>query len=340
MSSHLLNLSVAAVLWLAMITYAVLAGADFGGGVWDLLATGPRAREQRRAVSAAMGPVWEANHVWLIFMITGLFTAFPVVFSRLAIGLYLPFTLILFGIVLRGAAFAFRAHGAGEDGQPSAWGTAFGIASAITPLLLGACAGAVASSNVPSGAAPAALFAAWLTPFTLTCGALALAICAGLAASYLAVEQERVSKELADDFRRRALGAGGAALVFAVLALVTGIQAAPSLIRGLFGPALPLAMLAFVAAAIAAGAMLRRRYLLARTAAVGQVVLILLAWAAAQYPVILPPDLTLDGTASPPESMGLLLGTFVAGALLLVPSLILLFRVFKGRNPAATTAAT
>ncbi|MEA2684575.1 MAG: cytochrome bd ubiquinol oxidase subunit [Chloroflexota bacterium] len=340
MSAHALNLSVAAVLWLAMITYAVLAGADFGGGVWDLLATGPRARDQRRAVSVAMGPVWEANHVWLIFMITGLFTAFPVVFSRLAVGLYLPFTLILFGIVLRGAAFAFRAHGAGEDGQPSAWGTAFGIASAITPFLLGACAGSVASSRVPAEAGPAALFAVWVTPFTLTCGALALAICAGLAAAYLAVEQEAVSQDLAEDFRRRALGAGAAALVFAVLALVTGLGAAPGLIRGLLAQALPLTALAFAAAAVAAAAMLRRRYLLARTAAVAQVALVLLAWAAAQYPVILPPDLTLDGTASPPESMALLLGTFVVGALLLVPSLILLFRVFKGRNPAAGRAVT
>ena len=337
MSPHALNLSVAAVLWMAMITYAVLAGADFGGGVWDLLATGPRAHEQRRAVSAAMGPVWEANHVWLIFMITGLFTAFPAVFGRLAVGLYLPFTLILFGIVLRGAAFAFRAYSAREDGRPSAWGTAFGIASTMTPFLLGACAGAVASSRVPAGAAPAALFAAWITPFTLTCGALALAICAGLAASYLCVEQHRLREDLAEDFRRRALGAGGAALVFAVLALVTGLGVAPGLVRGLFAQALPLTALAFVAAALAAGAMLRRQYLLARAAAVAQVAVTMLAWAAAQYLVILPPDLTLDATASPPESMGLLLATFVAGAVLLVPSLILLFRVFKDDRSLSRT---
>ncbi|GAC1330035.1 MAG: cytochrome d ubiquinol oxidase subunit II [Candidatus Dormibacteria bacterium] len=335
MSTHALNLTVAGVLWMAMITYAVLAGADFGGGVWDLIATGGRARAQRRSVSVAMGPVWEANHVWLIFMITGLFTAFPVVFSRLAVGLYLPFTLILFGIVLRGAAFAFRAHGAGEDGQPSAWGTAFGIASAITPFLLGACAGAVAAGTVPSGTGPAALFQPWISPFTVTCGALALAICAGLAASYLAVEQAPVSRDLAGDFRRRALGAGAAALVLAILALATGLGAAPGLIRGLFGQALPLTVLAFVAAAVAGGAMFGGRYRLARAAAVGQVALILLAWAVAQYPVILPPDLTLDGTASAPESMALLLATFVVGAAVLVPSLVLLFRVFKGRNPAA-----
>jgi cytochrome d ubiquinol oxidase subunit II len=337
MSPHALNLTVAAVLWLAMIIYAVLAGADFGGGVWDLVATGSRARAQRRAVSSAMGPVWEANHVWLIFMITGLFTAFPSVFSRLAIGLYLPFTLILFGIVLRGAAFAFRAHGAGDDGEPSGWGTAFGIASTITPFLLGACAGAVASGAVSSSAGSTSLFASWLSPFAITCGSLALAICAGLAASYLAVEQASVSPELAADFRFRALGAGGAASVLAVVALITGTGAAPNLIGGLFGRALPLTGLAFFAAAVAAGAMFRGHYLVARSAAVGQVALMLLAWAVAQYPVILPPDLTLDVYASPTESMALLLVTFIAGALVLIPSLVILFRVFKGRNPAVAT---
>src|SRR6202171_6599154 len=102
---------VAGVLWLALTAYAVLAGADFGGGVWDLFASGPRADAQRAAVAEAMGPVWEANHVWLIFMIVGLFTAFPVTFGVLGLALYFPFSIALFGIVFRGASFAFRAHG-------------------------------------------------------------------------------------------------------------------------------------------------------------------------------------------------------------------------------------
>jgi cytochrome bd ubiquinol oxidase subunit II len=338
LSPQALNFAVAAVLWLAMIMYAVLAGADFGGGVWELLATGARAREQRRAVAVALGPVWEANHVWLIFMITGLFTAFPAAFSRLALGLYLPFTLILLGIVMRGASFAFRAHGAGEDGGPSGWGTAFGIASTITPLLLGACAGAVASGAVlpAPGSSSATLVLPWVSPFALTCGALALTICAGLAASYLAVEQASAGETLlAEDFRTRALGAGATALVLAVVALVVGARAAPEIVRGLFGRALPLTLVAFVAAAVAGVATLRRNYRVARLAAAAQVALILLAWALAQYPLLVPPDLTLDGTASAPEPMALLLVTFIVGGALVVPSLVLLFHVFKGRNPAA-----
>src|SRR5256885_546583 len=142
---------VAAVLWLALTAYAVLAGADFGGGVWDMLARGPRAADQRRAVAAAMGPVWEANHVWLIFMITGLFTAFPAAFAALATALYIPFTIALLGIVLRGAAFAFRAHGAEAAGSRSAWGAVFGSASIVTPVFLGAALAAAGGGFITAG---------------------------------------------------------------------------------------------------------------------------------------------------------------------------------------------
>src|SRR6267143_876156 len=139
---------VAGTLWLGLTAYAVLAGADFGGGVWDLFASGPRAREQRSAVAEAMGPVWEANHVWLIFMITGLFTAFPVTFGVLGLALYLPFTIAMIGIVFRGASFAFRAHGREAVGPLSPWGAIFGVASVVTPFFLGTAVAAVASGSI------------------------------------------------------------------------------------------------------------------------------------------------------------------------------------------------
>src|SRR5207302_2740148 len=137
-SDQVVDYAVATVLWSGVIAYAVFAGADFGGGVWDLLASGERAGAQRRSVSRAMGPVWEANHVWLIFMITGLFTAFPTAFGALAGALYLPFTLALIGIVLRGAAFAFRAHGAAAAGDSGPGGIVVGGASIIVPGVVGA----------------------------------------------------------------------------------------------------------------------------------------------------------------------------------------------------------
>lgn len=337
MSAPALDYAVAGVLWVAVVAYAVLAGADFGGGVWDLFARGDRARDQRQAVSQAMGPVWEANHVWLIFLITGLFTGFPTAFAALAVGLYVPFSLVLVGIVLRGAAFAFRAHASGGTARQR-WGLAFGIGSIITPFLLGACAGAVATGrSTPSGTSTADLLLPWTTPCALVCGALALAICSGLAAAYLTVEQVRRGRvELAEDFRLRALAAGAVTLLLALLALPLVRSTAPALWHGLTGRALPLTLLAILAALVAGVAMLRRSYQIARAAIVVQVGLILLAWAVAQAPNLVPPHISIEGSASPPEVMTALLVTFGAGALFLLPSLALLFYVFKGRNPAVS----
>ena len=174
----------AALLWLSLTAYAVLAGADFGGGVWDIFASGPRKQAQRRAVARAMGPVWEANHVWLIFMITGLFTTFPVAFS--------PVTIALMGIVLRGAAFAFRAHGREAVGPTSPWGIVFGGSSIVTPFFLGTAAAAVATGaiRITDGKVVSGFGDGWTTAFAVVIGLLAVALCAYLAAAYLMVETE------------------------------------------------------------------------------------------------------------------------------------------------------
>src|SRR5260370_30523065 len=184
----MLDYSMAAIVWLAIVVYGVVAGADLGGGVWDLFARGPRAEQQRAAVSRAMGPVWEANHVWLILVITRLFTAFPAAFKALAMGLFVPFSLVLVGIILRGAAFAFRAHASGGRGRQR-FGLAFGVGSIITPFLLGACAGAVATGQaIQPAQTTEQLLLPWTSPFSLLCGPLALAICARLAAAYLTAD--------------------------------------------------------------------------------------------------------------------------------------------------------
>src|SRR3984893_8732324 len=159
----------AGILWLTLTAYAVLAGADYGGGVWDLFASGGRAAEQRKAIAAAMGPVWEANHVWLIFMIVGLFTAFPTAFAALALGLNLPLPIAMIGIVLRGAAFAFRAHGREAVGSLGTWDVVFGGASIIAPAFLGAAAAAVASGAIraPHGQVTSGFGAGWTPRFQL-----------------------------------------------------------------------------------------------------------------------------------------------------------------------------
>jgi cytochrome bd ubiquinol oxidase subunit II len=326
--------AVVAVLWLSLSAYAVLAGADFGGGVWDALAWGPRAHGQRRAVAAAMGPVWEANHVWLIFLIVGLFTAFPPAFAALAVALYLPFTVAMTGIVLRGAAFAFRAHGREAVGRLEPWGVVFGAASVLTPAFLGAAAAAVASGaiRVSGGRVTSGPFAGWTTPLALDLALLAVSICAYLAATYLMVETE-AEPDLQADFRRRAVGAGLASGAFALLGLVIAWFTARPLVDELLGHGLPLLVLALLNGPVALAAVLRGHPRVARLAVVAQIVLVLWAWGVGQYPALVPPDLTVRGTAAPDATISLLLVVVAAGMAVLLPSLYLLFRVFKGRVP-------
>jgi cytochrome bd ubiquinol oxidase subunit II len=326
---------VAAVLWLSLTAYAVLAGADFGGGVWDLLASGPRAADQRRAVAEAMGPVWEANHVWLIFMITGLFTAFPSAFGNLAIAFYVPFTIAIVGIVLRGAAFAFRAHGSEEVGPQSGWGTIFGAASVIAPFFLAtaAAAAAMGAVRVRNGNLVSGFAAGWTSPYAIVIGVFALSICSYLAATYLTVETEGTPLE--SDFRQRALVAGVVAGALSLLALVLTPAVAPPLWHALSGRGLPLVVLAFINGPIALWAVWRFRPRIARIAVVAQIVFVLWAWAIGQWPYLVPPDLTIDGSAAPQSTLVAWLVVVGVGAIFLVPSLFLLFRLFKARNPAA-----
>jgi cytochrome d ubiquinol oxidase subunit II len=321
---------VAGILWLALTAYAVLAGADFGGGVWDLFASGPRAAEQRRAVAEAMGPVWEANHVWLIFMITGLFTAFPITFGVLGLALYLPFTIAMVGIVLRGASFAFRGHGAGAVGPISRWGVIFGVASVITPFFLGTAVAAVASGSIhaPSGQLASGFLDGWTTPLAIVIGLFALSMCAYLAATYLMVESENKPALLAD-FRRRAIASALASGVLALLALAIASFQAPRLLDALIGRGLPLFLLALLNGPLALWAVWRSRPRIARVAVVGQVVLVLWAWAVGQWPYLVPPDLTVSATAAPSATLNAMLVVIAVGGSLLFPSLWLLFHVFK-----------
>src|SRR3989440_9972773 len=179
-----LTYTILIILWLSLIVYAVLGGADFGGGIWDFFAFGQEAQRQRRLIGQALGPVWEANHVWLIFLIVGLFTAFPSAFSVLSTALIVPFTLALIGIVLRGAAFMFRGQADDATTLRRVWGRVFSTASTITPFFFGTAAAAVATGQVrvEAGRVQTDLFAGLTTPFALTIGALAPALCAGLAA--------------------------------------------------------------------------------------------------------------------------------------------------------------
>lgn len=199
------ELALGIIMLLALTAYTLLAGADFGGGVWDLLARGPRAAGQRQAIARAIAPVWEANHVWLIFLIVILFTAFPRAFAALSVALFAPFHLVLLGIVLRGAAFVFRSYTDPATRPHRFWASTFGAASTITPFLLGVSLASVSTAaiRVSRGGVTVDVQGAWLSPFSLLTGLLALTLAAYLAAVYLTVETEGRVQE---DFRAASLG--------------------------------------------------------------------------------------------------------------------------------------
>lgn len=321
----------------ALNAYVLFGGADFGGGVWDLFARGPRRDRQRELIAHALSPVWEANHVWLILVVVLLFTCFPVAFSRLMIALHIPLTLILLGIVLRGSAFTFRSYGGDDEPAQRRWGRVFSVASVVTPLLLGVSVGAIAAGRVrlPAGGTFAADYVApWLSPFTASVGVFTLALFAFLAAVYLTVEAGEA--ELQEDFRRRALAAGLAVFLGALATLLLAWREAPLVWHALVeGPrAVPLHLLTAVSATLALWALWRRRFRTARVAAAAQVSFILWGWALAQYPYLLPPSLAIEAAAAPAITLRLTLYALGAGAVVLLPSLWYLFHVFKRSRPA------
>jgi cytochrome d ubiquinol oxidase subunit II len=322
---------IAGVMVASLVLYALLGGADYGGGVWDLFAFGRRAREQRALIADAIGPVWEANHVWLILVIVILFTAFPPAFAVIATALHIPITLLLIGIVLRGTAFTFRSYDVQRDDVQRRWSLVFSIASIITPILLGVILGAIASGTirVENGAVTSGFFNSWLAAFPFAVGFFALALFAFLAAVYLTVEAE--PGNLQEDFRLRALIAGVAVGLLALTVFILSGSGAPTVRAGISRTwwALGLHLLTAIFAVGAFLTLWTRRYKLARICAAAQVTMILLGWAFAQYPNLVEPDLSITAAAAPTITLQLLLAALAAGALLLFPSYYYLIRVFK-----------
>jgi cytochrome bd ubiquinol oxidase subunit II len=343
---------VAALMVVAMNAYVLTGGADFGGGVWDLLARGPRRAEQRALIAHEIGPIWEANHVWLILVVVMLFTAFPAAFATLGTVLHIPLTIMLVGIVLRGSAFVFRSYGARDHASQRRWSTTFAAASIVTPLVLGVMVGAIVSGAVGDAAARLAhataaapptfasvYVAPWLAPFPLVIGVLALGMFAFLAATYLAAAAS--DDALRDDFRRRAFAAAAVMFVAAFGALGVAHVSAPHVRRGLMstsGGALAFQLATAAAALGALWALSSRRWLIARASAAAQVSLILWGWVLVQYPYIIPPSETARAAAAPRVTLVLLLGALMGGLIVLVPSLAYLFRTFaaaEGHDAAA-----
>jgi cytochrome d ubiquinol oxidase subunit II len=327
---HLYDLPLIAVL-IGLALYTVLGGADFGAGFWQLVAgSGESGRRLRDHAHESMAPVWEANHVWLIFVLTVAWTAYPTVFGSVASTLAVPLALAGIGIILRGAAYALRA-GSASRRELRSIDTVFAVSCLLTPFALGAMVGAIASGRVPVGNARGEEFSSWLSPTGIALGVLAVATSSYLAAVFLAADAVRRREQPLDErFRTLALASGATAGLIAAAGIVVLHGDAHHLYsRLLSGRAIAGPLLSAVAGLATLELVRRRRYEAARYTAALAVAAIIAGWALAQSPVLLP-GLTVRQAAAPHDTQVALLTAILAGALVLFPSLALLFRLFLG----------
>jgi cytochrome d ubiquinol oxidase subunit II len=326
-----------------VVLYAVLAGADLGAGFWQLFAgRGRRGEEIREHAHHAMAPVWEANHVWLIFVLTVFWTAYPTAFGSIASTLAIPLFLAGIGIVFRGAAYALRA-GASTPRELGVIDTVFSLSSILTPFALGTLVGGIATGRVPVGNAAGQRFSSWLNSTSILVGVLAVATSAYLAAVYLAADAARRNeRELERAFRVRALGAGVMAGALALAGILVVRSDARSLYDALVsGRALPAVIVSALAGVATLALVYRRRFEAARYSAALAVAAVVAGWALAQWPTILP-GLDVRQAAAPHDTLVAVVVAVLGGGAIVFPSLALLFRLtLAGRfdeSPRASAA--
>jgi cytochrome bd ubiquinol oxidase subunit II len=325
---------VLAVLIIAIAAYAVLGGADFGAGFWDLTAGGPeRGARMRGLINGSMGPVWEANHVWLIVILVVLWTCFPRAFGPLMETLYVPLFLAAVGIIFRGAAFAVRGEAA-TISEARTLGATFALASVLVPFFLGCALGAVASGQVPAQGDPGMLFESWTNATSIFAGLMAVTVGAYTAAVFLAGDAVRARMpDLADAFRRRALGAALVAGALSIAGLVVVREDARDLYDGLTsGLGLVSVIAAIVIGVVTLGLIVTRRFEIARYTSGLAVGAVLVGMALAMRPDFLPGELSFDDAAAGDATLIATLVVLVLALAVIVPSIAWLFRLtLEGR---------
>lgn len=329
---------VAAIMFVGVLLYAIFAGADFGSGVWDLAAgSAAKGGRLRRLIDHAIGPVWEANHVWLIFVLVFLWTGFPDAFAQLMRTLAIPFWFAGLGIVLRGSGFAFRKLSPSLRWARIA-GVIFAGSSLITPFFLGAIVGAVASGRVPAEGR-GELWSSWLNPTSILGGVLAVLTCTFLAGVFLAADAESLgAADLADWIRGRAIVLGGITGTVALIGIVPLSVDADTLFDRLAGRGSVFVLASGLAGATTLVLLRSGRLRAARLSAIGAVGSVIAGWGVAQHPWILVDELRLDDAPAPTATLWGLIVAFALAVVLVVPSLTYLF-VLADRNRVGTEAA-
>jgi cytochrome d ubiquinol oxidase subunit II len=331
----------AAIMVSSLVLYVLLAGADYGAGFWDLLCGGPLKEEQKSLIANAIRPIWEANHVWLILILVLLFAGFPPAFGVIMIALCIPLSLMVLGIVLRGSSFVFRAYSTANSGTQRTYAYVFSASSSFTPIFAGIVLASLSDDRVvvaQDESLNGYLFN-WLNPFSISTGLFALALFAYLAAAYLAVEAP--SPELRQAFRQRALAAGSASAVLAAATFVLTERYAHGFRTGLLHNNLARCGEAGAAISLILGltSLLKDHVRIARWMVAVFAASIVVGWAAAQYPYLARPDMTVFNSALSENVVRDMLFALTAGILVLFPSLALLLYVFKEQRKRPSNSA-
>jgi cytochrome bd ubiquinol oxidase subunit II len=318
--------TVAVLLLVAVTAYAVFGGADFGAGFWDLVAGGARRGDRpREVIDHSIGPVWEANHVWLIFCFVVLWTGFPEAYASITLTLFVPLTLAALGIVLRGSSFAFRKTVFRTRDRRN-FGAAFASSSVLVPYCMGAVAGAIASGRVPPGGEAGDPWTSWVNPTSVLGGVLAVVVAAYLAAVYLVSDARRLTDQpMVDYFRRRAIGAAVVAGAVSVAGIFVLRSDARYLFDELTSRALPVVILAALCGAGSLVLVIRNSPRGARILAMGAVASIIVGWGVAQWPYILPETLEIADAAAPTDTLVTLLVAAIGAVVIVVPGFIFLY---------------
>jgi cytochrome d ubiquinol oxidase subunit II len=320
--------AVAVVLFVGVTAYALFAGADFGAGFWDLVAGGAeRGERPRRIVQHSIGPVWEANHVWLIFVLVVLWTGFSEAFASITLTLFVPLSLAALGIVLRGSSFAFRKEVFRTSSRRN-FGAAFALSSVLVPYCMGAVAGAIASGRVPAGGEAGDPWDSWINATSILGGILAVTVCAYLAAVYLVWDADRLGDAaMVEYYRQRAVGAGVVSGFVALVGIVVLHDDARYVFDGLTSRALPLVIISALCGVACLVLLLRDDHRGARVFAMGAVASVVVAWGVAQWPYLLPTSLKVSQAAAPDATLATILVVFGIAAIVILPSLGLLYRL-------------
>ena len=324
------------IMMVALGLYGVLGGADFGAGVWEFTTCLDDDKRDRQLISDAIGPVWEANHVWLVFVLIIMFNGFPLAFAAVSRALWIPLLLALVGIVFRGAGFVVRAYAEGADWLRNLASTFFALGSTLTPFFMGTAIGAVSTGTLPiaaDGTYSGNQLTDWITPLSLFSGILAVGLCSYLAAVYLTREASlRADPGLLKTWRSRALATGIWIGILAWLGLAMCKLEAPILWSGLVARGWPLILLSVLTGLSSLKALRSNKFRRANLLAAMAVAAVLLGWGLGTYPALVLPHVTIQNSKAPDVVLWSMASCILAGSGLLFPALWYLMRIFKSQR--------